>query len=55
MGVGDTTDIVEKEPSQMETSNVMPGTQLVISKLLLELNFSATSLLSVVRHGRTNT
>lgn len=54
MGVGDTTDIVEKEPSQMETSNVMPGTQLV-SKLLLELNFSATSLLSVVRHGRTNT
>lgn len=34
-------NITEKKPSWMEVSNVMPGTQLVINKLWLELNFSA--------------
>ena len=50
-----TMDITEKKPSLMEASNIMPGTWLMITKLWLKLNFSAVSLLSVVRHGRTDT
>lgn len=45
----------ERQQSQMEALHTMPGIQVVFNKLPLKLNFSAVSLLSIVRHGKTNT
>lgn len=46
--------VTERQQSQMEALDAMPGIQLVFNKLPLKLNFSAVSLLSIVRHGKTN-
>lgn len=43
---GETIGVTERQQSQMEALDAMPGIQLVFNKLPLKLNFSAVSLLT---------